>query len=203
MEKQLATFRKKYLQKTKKSLKLKDSGPRLICVDGKEEKGTGRKYGTDEEIRNLQTLHVFDTSSEICLFSRTIDKKTNEIPVAQEVLKILQLKGCIVSFDALHTQKDTIKIIVEQKGDYVGALKGNQGILSTEAEASFTPEIKTKIKSDGENYYESSEKAHSQIETRRFYMVKAKHRFNGIVEWQNLRHFICYEKYICNIITAI
>lgn len=202
MEIATVNFLMENIESIKKSLKLTSSGPRLICVDGKEEKGTGRKYGTDEEIRNLQTLHVFDASSEICLFSRTIDKKTNEIPVAQEVLKTLQLKDCIVSFDALHTQKDTIKVIVEQKGDYIGALKGNQGILSSEAEAAFSPEIKAKIKSDGENYFESSEKSHSQIEIRRYYMVKAKHRFNGVVEWQNLRHFICYEKYICNIITG-
>jgi predicted transposase YbfD/YdcC len=33
-------------------------------------------------------------------------------------------------------------------------------------------------------------------------MVKAKHRFNGVVEWQNLRHFVCFEKYTCNIVTG-
>jgi predicted transposase YbfD/YdcC len=190
------------LDSIKKSLKLKTSGPRHICVDGKEEKGTGRNYGTDEEIRNLQTLHVFDASSEICLFSRIIDKKTNEIPVAQELLKTLQLKDCIVSFDALHTQKDTIAIIVGQKGDYVGALKGNQGTLSDDAEALFTEEMKAKIKSEGNDYYESSEKSHGQVEVRRFYMLKAKQRFNGKLSWKNLRNFICYEKYTCNVITG-
>lgn len=202
METATVNFLLENMNSIKKSLNLKDSGPRLICVDGKEQKGTGRKYGTDEEIRNLQTLHVFDASSEICLFSRSIDKKTNEIPVAQEVLKTIQLKGCIVSFDALHTQKNTIDIIAEQKGDYIGALKGNQGILSSEAEATFTPEVKAKIKSQGKDYYESSEKSHSQVEIRRYYMAKAKHRFKGVVEWRNLRNFTCYEKYTCNIITG-
>lgn len=202
METATVNFLMENMNSIKKSLKIKDSGPRLICIDGKEEKGTGRKYGTDEEIRNLQTLHVFDASSEICLFSRTIDKKTNEIPVAQEVLKTLQLKDCIVSFDALHTQKDTIGIIVEQKGDYVGALKGNQGTLSDDAETFFTAEVKSKIKSEGKDYYESSEKSHGQVEVRRFYMHKAKQRFNGAQSWKKLRNFICYEKYTCNIVTG-
>jgi predicted transposase YbfD/YdcC len=202
MEIATVNFLMENLDSIKKSLKLKTAGPRLICVDGKEENGTGRKYGTDEEIRNLQTLHVFDASSEICLFSRIIDKKTNEIPVAQEVLKTLQLKDCIVSFDALHTQKDTIEIIAGQKGDYVGALKGNQGNLSDDAEALFTAEIKVKIKSEGKDYYESSEKSHGQVEVRRFYMHKAKQRFNGKQSWKNLRNFICYEKYTCNIVTG-
>jgi hypothetical protein len=92
MEIATVNFLMENMANIKKSLKIKDTGPRLICVDGKEENGTGRKYGTDEEIRNLQTLHVFDASSEICLFSRSIDKKTNEIPVAQGVLKTLQLR---------------------------------------------------------------------------------------------------------------
>lgn len=202
MEITTVSFLMENMNSIKKSLNIKDSGPRLICVDGKEEKGTGRKYGTSEEIRNLQTLHVFDASSEICLFSRSIDKKTNEIPVAQELLKTLQLKDCIVSFDALHTQKDTIEIIVEQKGDYIGALKGNQANLSSDAESLFTTEVKAKIKSDGINYYESSEKSHGQVEKRCFYMHKAKQRFNGKQSWKNLRNFICYEKYMCNIITG-
>ena len=202
MEMATVNFLMENMASLKKSLKIKDTGPRLICVDGKEEKGTGRKYGTDEKVSNLQTLHVFDASSEICLFSRSIDKKTNEIPVAQDVLKTLQLKDCIVSFDALHTQKDTIAIIVEQKGDYVGALKGNQGNLSSDAEALFTDEIKAKIKSDRKDYYESSEKSHGQIEVRRFFMLKAKQRFDGKLSWKNLRNFICYEKYTYNIITG-
>jgi Transposase len=202
MEIATVNFLMENMKSIKKSLKIKDFGPRLICVDGKEEKGTGRKYGTDEEIRNLQTLHVFDASSEICLFSRSIDTKTNEIPVAQEVLKTLQLKDCIVSFDALHTQKDTIDVITEQKGDYIGALKCNQGNLYSIAEELFTTEVKAKIKSDDINYFESSEKAHSQVEIRRFYIHKAKQKYDGKQSWKKLRNFICYEKYICDITTG-
>ena len=185
----------------KKSLNIKDSGPKLICIDGNEEKGTGRKYGTKEEIRNLQIFHVYDASDSICLCSRPIGQKTNEIPAAQEVLKALQLKDTIVTFDALHTQKETIRLIVEQKDDYVGALKGNQGTLEQEANDSFSEEIKKKIITNGKNYYETCEKAHNQVETRRFYLIKANHTFNGAIEWQNLRNFICYEKKIYNIVT--
>lgn len=60
---------------------------------------------------------AYDASNEICLYSEAIDEKTNEIPVAQKTLKNMNLKGCIVTFDALHTQKDTVAVIREQKGD--------------------------------------------------------------------------------------
>jgi predicted transposase YbfD/YdcC len=202
MEMATVHFLLENMDRIKKSLKIQDAGYRLICVDGKEEKGTGRKYGTQEEMRNLQTLHVFDASSEICLFSRSIDKKTNEIPVAQDVLKILQLKDCIVSFDAMHTQKDTIKTIVDKGGDYVGALKGNQGILSELAESTFTDKLKDKIKSEAKDYYSSIEKAHSQVETRKFYLFKVPRRLNGTHEWRKLNNFIRYEKHTHNVITG-
>lgn len=184
----------------KKSLNIKSS-ERQLCVDGKEERGTGRKYGTAEEIRNLQTLHIYDASNGICLCSTPIDAKTNEIPVAQEALKRMQLKGSIVTFDALHTQMKTIRIIHEGGGNYVGALKGNQVNLESDASAGFTAESMKKIRENRKDYYETVEKSHSQIETRRFYLAGAKHRFNGVEEWRSLRNFICFEKIIYSTIT--
>lgn len=168
-------------------------------MDGKEEKGTGRKYGTAEAVRNLQTLHVYDATNSICLSSCPIDTKTNENPVAQDILKKLDLKHSIVTFDALHTQKETISIISGRKGDYVGGLKGNQSGLLEAVSSIFTDVKKEQIKKKGNDFYETSEKSHSQIETRRFYRVPAS---CGKEEWTKLKSFVCYEKYTCNIITG-
>ena len=57
----------------KKSLNIKSS-ERQLCVDGKEERGTGRKYGTAEEIRNLQPLHIYDASA--CFTAESMKKIT-------------------------------------------------------------------------------------------------------------------------------
>lgn len=184
----------------KKSLKIK-STVRQLCVDGKEECGTGRKYGTEEEIRNMQTLHIYDASNAICVFSSAIDTKTNEIPVAQEALKNLQLKNSIITFDALHTQKKTIEIIITKGGNYVGALKKNQSNLEFDASTCFTLESMKKIRISGKDYYETIEKSHSQVETRRFYLADAKRQFEGVKEWQGLKNFICFEKIIYSTIT--
>ena len=185
----------------KKSLGIK-SPVRQLCIDGKEERGTGRKAGTDQEIRNLQTLHIYDASNGICLVSHQIDSKTNEIPAAQEALQMLQLKHAIVTFDALHTQTKTIGIIMERGGNYVGALKGNQGNLALNAAESFTPEDKARIRKAGKNFYETVEKSHSQVETRRFYMTRARLGIAQGEEWRGLRNFICYEKNMCSTITG-
>ncbi len=186
----------------KKSLAIKSTGLKQICIDGKEARGSGRKYDTQEKIRNLQTLHVYDASHGICLFSDIIDEKTNEIPAAQAILKTLQLKDTVVTFDALHTQKDTIALIVAGGGDYVGALKGNQSTLENYAKESFSDEIKKNIIENKTDFYETIEKSHNQIEKRRFYMLKVKQTSKSMLEWQKLKNVVCYEKHMSNIVTG-
>lgn len=187
----------------KKVLKINNTDKRHICVDGKESRGTGRKRDTSEEIRNLQTLHIYDNTHGICLYSGAIGEKTNEIPVAQNILGSMELKNSIVTFDAMNTQKRTVAIIREQKGDYVGALKGNQSCMDEEVRAYFTDDVRTKILSKGEDYYRSSEKAHNQLETREFFLTRKVSWFEDLGQWSGLKSFICYKKTMVNLVTGM
>jgi len=110
----------------KKILGIEAAGYRPISVDGKEANGTGRKCGGEGGggIPNLQTLNIYDVTNAVSLLSVPISEKTNEIPVAQKYLAEMQLKGCIVTFGAMNTQKDTVKVITKSGGEYVGGLKG-------------------------------------------------------------------------------
>lgn len=189
------------IQAIKKVLPSPEDSYRHLCVDGKEQRRTGRKYETDEKIRNLQTLHIFDSTNEICIYSEAISEKTNEIPVAQEALGRMNLKGCIVTFDALHTQKKTFEMIRKQKGDYVGGLKGNQAGLLEEATPYFDEEdLLAHYKGKGD-YFESIEKAHGQIETRKYYLVRPT-KSKTIKEWTGLKAFVCCIKTIEKINTG-
>lgn len=190
LQKATITFLMENLHAIKKALNIKEDGHRQICVDGKEQRGTGRNYDSDDKVRNLQTLHIYDASNEICLYSEAIDEKTNEIPVAQEALKSMDLKGCIVTFDALHTQKDTIAVIRGQKGDYVGGLKGNQSGLLEEAAAYFNEKELLESYKDNGDFYETTEKAHGKFEHRAYYLVRPAKR-KIIKEWIGMKAFIC------------
>lgn len=174
----------------KHALGINEEGYRHLCVDGKEQCGTGRNYSSDDKVRNLQTLHIYDASNSICIYSKAIDSKTNEIPVAQKALAKMNLKGCIVSFDALHMQKDTIAIIHGQKGDYIGGLKGNQSSLAEEAATYFEEKELLSFYREKGNFYETLEKAHGQIEKRTYYLVKAMKRKETTL-WKNLKSFVC------------
>jgi predicted transposase YbfD/YdcC len=186
----------------KKVLKVNDTDKRHICVDGKESRSTGRKRDTSEEIRNLQTLHIYDNTHGICLYSSAIGEKTNEIPVAQNILSCMQLKNSIVTFDAMNTQKRTIAIIREQKGDYVGALKGNQNRMDEEVRAYFTDDVRAKIIAKGDDYYRSSEKAHNHVEIREFFLTRKVRWFEDLGQWAGLKSFICYKKTMIDLVTG-
>lgn len=195
LQKATVTFLMDNLYAIKKALGIKDDGFRQICVDGKEQKGTGRNYDSDSKVRNLQTLHIYDASNELCLYSEAISEKTNEIPVAQKALESMDLKGCIVTFDALHTQKDTIAIIRERKGEYVGGLKGNQSGLLEEAVSYFDEKELLDYYKEKGDFYETMEKAHGKLERRTYYLVRPTKR-KIIKEWSGLKAFICCIKVV-------
>ncbi|KKW29289.1 MAG: hypothetical protein UY72_C0051G0003 [Candidatus Uhrbacteria bacterium GW2011_GWD2_52_7] len=203
LQKATTTFLIDNMKIIKRAFKIEIDGLRQYCVDGKEAKGTGRDPGFDKDkIRNLQTLHIYDLSDGICLVSKAIDAKTNEIPAAQEALCAMQLKDVLVTFDALNTQRDTVAVIVKQKGDYIGALKGNQEGLFEEVGSYFTPKRLQQIKDKKETYYETKEKAHNCIEIRRYYLTKNISWFYNKDAWAKLRSFICCIKTSENIRTG-
>jgi len=181
------------ISQMKKVLGIEDNGLRHLGLDGKEQKGTGRKYGTDEKVPNLQTLHCYDISNGICLYSIPIDTKTNEIPVVQKLLGTMQLKNCIVTFDAMNTQKETVAIIIAGNGHYVGGLKGNQTLFHEEVAQFFSEAELIQIKKKGKDFRTYTEKAHNRIETRSYYLTTEIKWFADLSKWAGLKSFICYE----------
>lgn len=101
-------------------------------VDGKEARGSGRSEDTKNPQRNINVLNVYSNSDRLCIHSKPVETKTNEIPVAQDILRMMDLKKTVITFDALHTQKVTCNIIASKKGIYVAPVKENQSGLREE-----------------------------------------------------------------------
>ena len=188
-----ALFLIREINQLKKALGIKDEGLQHYSLDGKEQNGTGRHYGTSQKVANLQTLHVYDVTNAICLHSVPIDAKTNEIPVAQALLATMHLKNCIVTFDAMNTQKDTVNAIIGGGGHYVGGLKGNQQLFHREVELFFSEEERSRIRQKKVNFRTCTEKVHNRIETRSYFLTTDIHWFADLPKWAGLKAFICYE----------
>ena len=71
----------------------------IICVDGKESSGSGRRDTGKGEARALRTLNVYAGDYGICIGQKFIGEKTNEIPAAQELLPLMDLRDSIVTAD--------------------------------------------------------------------------------------------------------
>jgi predicted transposase YbfD/YdcC len=187
-----ASFLMRELSQLKKALGVSDKGMRHLSIDGKEHNGTGRKYGTSEKVKNLQTLHCYDVTNAICLASVPINEKTNEIPTAQVLLGRMQLKNCVVTFDAMNTQRDTVSVIRQQNGHYVGGLKGNQQVFHKEVKLFFCEDKLLRIQNKGVNFRTYTEKSHNRIETRSYYLTTDIKWFADLEKWAGLNSFICY-----------
>ena len=88
----------------------------VIAADGKETRHTAKKHGKEpQDLCNLNEFNVMPTEWGICLPSTRIDGKTNEIHEMQAVMKGFDCHRCIVTADAMNTQKETARVIVQER----------------------------------------------------------------------------------------
>ena len=117
-----------------------------------------------------------------------IEEKTNEITAIPDVINRLNIKGVICTWDALNTQKNTVKAVIDGKGDYVGALKGNQGTFYQDVIDYFDEDRLLLIQSQYDGAYKKElEKSHSQVITYEYYQTEKINWYSGAKEWEGLK----------------
>jgi len=100
----------------------KKSENEVIAMDGKTLRGSAQKKAG---LTGLHLLNAWSVENGICLGHLDVDTKTNEITVIPKLIEILDLEGCIITADALNTQKATAVAVTHAKADYVLPVKGN------------------------------------------------------------------------------
>ena len=110
---------------------------KVIAVDGKAIRSTTK---ADKPHSALQIITAYLTESGVVLGQEKIHHKTNEIPVLQQMLDYMNIKGKTITADAMHCQKATCAKIIEKHGDYVFGLKENQKTLHDNIELYFQNE---------------------------------------------------------------
>lgn len=161
----------------------------VIAADGKETHNTGKKNSDDVcDKRNLNEFNVMSTEWGICLSSTRIDEKSNEIPEMQDVIGKLDCRGCVVTADAMNTQKETARAIVMMAhGDYCLALKENQKNTYYEVKEYFANEgfLKEIMAADG-RYLKEIEKTSCSIVTREYFITDDINWFANKEDWEKL-----------------
>lgn len=158
--------------------------------------GSGRKNSASGEVKAMQTLNVYSNDYRMCLAQKFIYEKTNEIPAAQETLRIMDLKGTIVTADAMNCQKETAAVIRDRKGDYVLALKGNQPLFYKEVVEFFDEGCRERLREKEGCYCETVEKEHGGIATREYYITGDIGWYSERKLWKGLKSFGMVHKII-------
>lgn len=155
---------------------------KIICIDGKTMRGNSQN--------NEKPSHIVSAWSKedgFCLGQKAVEEKSNEITAIPELLEKLQIKGQIITIDAMGTQKAIAEKIRSKRADYVLAVKGNQGTLYGELTGYFKDEeLRMRIKEEG-GYKRTSEKAHGQIETREYYQTEDIKWLMQKKEWKGIK----------------
>ena len=123
----------------------------------------GARLQPGEQRSLIHMVSAWASHNRLVLGQRTVEEKSNEITAIPELLKILELEGALVSIDAMGCQTAIAETIIEGQGDYVLALKGNQGDLYNDVVQLFDHACQTQFQGIEHDSYQTVEKGHGRI----------------------------------------
>lgn len=174
----------------------------IIAIDGKAMLGSERAKTYSGEVRKLQMLNAWSTEYGLCLASEPIPEKTNEIPVSQELCRKLDIRGKVVTADALNTQTELAKAIALGGGHYCLALKANRPAMLEDLKAYFGDEGALRAIEASDRCVQEIEKAHGKVETRTYWSTPETSWQAEAPSWPGLRSFGMVERRREDILTG-
>lgn len=159
----------------------------ILSFDGKASRGSARKQTDQAVSAGLHTLSAYSNDFGICVTQAFVPDKSNEITSMPEILKRLDLRNSIATWDALNTQKDVVKAVIEGKGDYVGALKSNHKNLYQDVVDYFEPDVLKTLQKDPKCYESTTESEHSAIIKREYFLTEDIKWLYGRENWAGLK----------------
>lgn len=140
----------------------------IVAIDGKR-----LRHSYDDHLGKaaIHRVSAWATQNRLVLGQLKTDQKSNEITAIPELLKLLVLKDCIVTIDAMGCQTEIAQLIIEAEADYVLALKGNQGTLHDDVKDLFAYAQETNFKEVAYDFKQTFDKNHGRLEIRRYWTI--------------------------------
>lgn len=154
----------------------------ILAVDGKTVR---RSHDREKGLGALHSVSVWASEFGLSLGQVACAEKSNEITAIPELLRLVDIKGAIITIDAMGTQKAIAAEIIEGEADYVLALKGNQGTLHQ----AVIKHINEQLDGDFDEAREhvTTEKGHGREETRTYLQLPAPEDLPGFTLWEGLK----------------
>ena len=165
----------------------------IVAIDGKTLRGS------HDSAANKQAIHMISawaTKAHLVLGQRKVDAKSNEITAIPQLLRMLELSGCIVTIDAMGCQKEIAARIVKKTADYVLAVKRNQGNLHEQIKTFFEDQIER----DFEDYrdkpqalgsHQTIEHDHGRVDVRKYWIASDIGWLEEKKDWKGLAAIGC------------
>lgn len=156
----------------------------IIPIDGKTLR---RSHDSKSNKTAIHMVSAWANASRLVLGQVKTEEKSNEITAIPELLRVLDIRGCIVTIDAMGCQKKIAEQIIEQGGDYVLGLKGNQGSLLDAVEETFANATTKDLDGADFDFHQTEESGHGRHEVRSYYTCSLLDRLPNPREWEGLQ----------------
>lgn len=150
-----------------------------IALDGKSVRSTDKP---EKGIRALHIVSAHVAELGITIGQKSVDGKGNEITAAEELIKELNINGCLIVADAMHCQKKTAETIVNGSGDYLLCVKDNHPALKSDIE----DYVKDKSLRKNMQISKKTEKNRDRLEKRTAYVTHDISWLSNANEWKNI-----------------
>jgi predicted transposase YbfD/YdcC len=159
------------------------SGGEIVSIDGKT-----LRHSFDQATATaaIHMVSAWASANRLVLGQLKVEEKSNEITAIPKLLHLLDLKGAVVTIDAMGCQKEIAKTITEQGADYVLALKDNHPTLSAAVTLFLNDARDTGFTDIAHAYHETVDGDHGRLETRRYWITSEIESLGAKGSWSNL-----------------
>ena len=163
---------------------VKASKGRLIAVDGKTLR---RSFDQAAGKAAIHMVSAFASANRLVFGQIKTSAKSNEITAIPKLLTLLDLKGAVVTIDAMGCQRAIAQEIIKGHGDYVLAVKENQRTLHAKVKTLLDEAVAQKFKGLSGDCFNQTNKGHGRIETRTCWSTGEIHHLKGIGHWAGFK----------------
>lgn len=160
------------------------TGGQVIAIDGKTLR---RSFDAASSKAAIHMVSAWATANHVSLGQVVTDAKSNEITAIPKLLELLEIKGCLVTIDAMGCQREIARQIVDGEADYVLAVKDNQPKLYEAIHNFFAQHLEDDCQSIACRRAESHEKGHGRLDDRYYYLAKLPDDFPLQEKWPGLK----------------
>ncbi len=161
----------------------------VIAIDGKQLR---RSHDHEAGKAAIYMVNAWATQNQLILGQTKVADKSNEITAIPELLQLLEITGCIVTIDAIGTQTEIAKTIIESGGDYLLSVKENQGNLFEDIQYLFDVDVAHGFEHE-HSYSKTVNKGHGRMETRECWAVD-REEYLALIrkreQWKGLKSIV-------------